>query len=1308
MPKVYLLATVVALVTVGLMLTGCPKRPTVVDINPQFEATPVRGVMPLTVSFNDITDDAKAPIKAWRWDFGDGAKGNGPSPVHEYKVPGVYPVKLTITTSRGEYVALKENFVTVLRAGDFESPDPETNSVSSEGVIITVPAEVSDSVTFGITRELTPLAPEAFEAIILMSDTYTISNNLDSPELFVYDAFERPVPTTISMPLLDKLPVPVLDASALFLLAKMEDGYAIPIPGKVQNNRFIASVLRLPAKARYAVALRPETISDDSRSLEQMYQDRLAADDNWADYWKIVLTKTTVEEIAAAYYGDIEDEESFYRRDFTNAELNDSASVALAVAQAITNILADADMRVPTLVAETDTSGDAYYNIVMYDMQPSYAYDIDSVAETKYYDYFFGHLVVDPAQLLAISIRNLRAAAADPDAVDVKQKLSMASAITEAITKSTYAGYNIPKITTTGGGPFNLPVPADETEDGQVRPVDFMEGLLNGGPIYFAQRVEDTLSTSDVAADNLDFETINEELRKLARGFGENEYALLSDPLFFPYSPDFSNYNVSGQDFFCYLHNDQDFEEPIALLIGTIEAIAAEINDYLEEALYPVGFAQALGGMYTVMDEGITDALAEQANAGETESENLRDFYWKYLKDRAYINSGEALLRPSDVLRPPFSFNADRFSEAATIHIQMNSPTDSFELLPQSYPALNDLLPLSGCAVVLDLHSLTNELVLTFNTTEWSVDEEGYGPAVAIYKDGAAGVELGDTAGIYRDYEIIDTNADGANDTIIVRRLQPKEQGDEECLNRIIVVIGNQNYEDISDVAITVNAYSDLVGAETDVIRRYVYACDPLYEYSLDKTYNLTEQEVSAYILNMTSGAWRSANDIYQTTWRHQVAIVEPNNVRETTAMLVVSGGSIDSELGEEVAILAELARASQSVVALVSGIPKQPVNFSDERRSRSEDAIIAYSYDKYMNSFDMGMPEPNWPVLLPMTRAAVRAMDTVQDFMMKKPGRVRTIDNFVVTGASKRGWTTWLSAVAETMQAEATGGTSRVSAIIPMVIDVLNMPAQIEHHYKAYQGYPLNDSLNGIVEGYSRALQDYVEMDVFDRLDTPAGASLLKIVDPYTYRNILTMPKLIANSTGDQFFLPDSSKFYFDDMQGPNYLHYAANTDHSLTDSLMVDADTLESILAFYRAHVKNMNPATTEPVVIPGYSWEILDNRVEVVEGQNITYARTKITADSMPVDGLIKVWRAYAPNQRDFRLESSQPPLWMDEDVEYDEEAGGWIIEAEIPAVGWQGFFGQMRFEGTAPGADFLFTTPVRVVPDNKYPAPNPERN
>lgn len=57
------------------------------------------------------------------------------------------------------------------------------------------------------------------------------------------------------------------------------------------------------------------------------------------------------------------------------------------------------------------------------------------------------------------------------------------------------------------------------------------------------------------------------------------------------------------------------------------------------------------------------------------------------------------------------------------------------------------------------------------------------------------------------------------------------------------------------------------------------------------------------------------------------------------------------------------------------------------------------------------------------MVQSVVAAMDAVQSYTSS---RGREIGSFVVTGASKRGWTTWLTAAID----------ERVKAIIPMVYD--------------------------------------------------------------------------------------------------------------------------------------------------------------------------------------------------------------------------------------------------------------------------------
>src|SRR4029077_7215459 len=110
----------------------------------------------------------------------------------------------------------------------------------------------------------------------------------------------------------------------------------------------------------------------------------------------------------------------------------------------------------------------------------------------------------------------------------------------------------------------------------------------------------------------------------------------------------------------------------------------------------------------------------------------------------------------------------------------------------------------------------------------------------------------------------------------------------------------------------------------------------------------------------------------------------------------------------------------------------------------------------------------------------------------------------------------------------------------------------------------------------WTPAVGDYTRHKIHERMDTPRNKELLQIEDPYFYRDRLTLPKFIINSAGDQYFPPDSSKFYFDDLKGVKYLRYVPNADHSLRGS-----DARETILAFYRAILKGER--------LPKFTWKM-----------------------------------------------------------------------------------------------------------------------
>jgi PhoPQ-activated pathogenicity-related protein len=419
---------------------------------------------------------------------------------------------------------------------------------------------------------------------------------------------------------------------------------------------------------------------------------------------------------------------------------------------------------------------------------------------------------------------------------------------------------------------------------------------------------------------------------------------------------------------------------------------------------------------------------------------------------------------------------------------------------------------------------------------------------------------------------------------------------------------------------------------------RYVFRPDPNYGYTLVNT--IGGQGYKAFVLEMTSQQWRTAADVDHPIWKHWLMIIQPEQVSASIGFLFINGGSIGSRAPSAVnPAFAAMAVRTHSVVADLRGIPNEPLKFSDETKPRTEDGIIAYSWDKFLKTGD-----ETWPLRLPMTKAAVRAMDTTAAFCGSVERGGVKVDRFVVAGGSKRGWTTWTTAAVD----------DRVIAIVPFVIDVLNNEKSMEHHYRAY-GF------------WAPAIGDYTEMHLQEWAGTPQYKALMKIEDPYSYRDRLAMPKLIVNSTGDQYFLPDSSQFYFDDLKGEKYLRYVPNTKHNLAPS-----DAQETLQAFYES-VLNGAPR-------PRFSWKFEK------DGSVVVHAKDK------PAE--VKLWQATNPKARDFRLDTIGPAYQST--LLAPEKEGLYVGKVAKPAQGWTAYFVELTYPGTGK-YPFKFTTAVRVVPE-----------
>jgi len=416
----------------------------------------------------------------------------------------------------------------------------------------------------------------------------------------------------------------------------------------------------------------------------------------------------------------------------------------------------------------------------------------------------------------------------------------------------------------------------------------------------------------------------------------------------------------------------------------------------------------------------------------------------------------------------------------------------------------------------------------------------------------------------------------------------------------------------------------------------YIQTADPAYSWKVEKT--ILGGGSTTYIIHLTSQKWRDTPEVDRPLWEHWLVVVKPATLKTNKAFIAVSGGGNDRPMPDKAnGAVSQIAEATGSIVAELRTIPNQPLIFNNDGQPRKEDDLIAYGWNKFLETGDA-----TWLPRLPMVKSVVRAMDCLQEWSEKEGAK---IDKFVVAGASKRGWTTWL-----------TGATDpRVEAIIPIVIDVLNAGPSIKHHAAVY-GF------------WATAIGAYYQHKILQRSDHPRLAELYAIEDPYCYVDRLTMPKYIINGSGDQFFCPDSSQFYYDDLKGEKHIRYVPNADHSVDTNF----DSVLSMVAFYQMIIAG-KPR-------PEITWKFDDD------------GSIRVHSDTPPQQVLL--WQATNPNARDFRVATIGKAYTS---TELKPEAdGSWVAHLKKPDMGWTAAFVEFSFDSGGP-FPFKQSTAVRILPD-----------
>jgi len=371
--------------------------------------------------------------------------------------------------------------------------------------------------------------------------------------------------------------------------------------------------------------------------------------------------------------------------------------------------------------------------------------------------------------------------------------------------------------------------------------------------------------------------------------------------------------------------------------------------------------------------------------------------------------------------------------------------------------------------------------------------------------------------------------------------------------------------------------------------------------------------------LEMTSQTWQGRD------WKHHIQVFRaPGAPHPELCLLYNTGG--DASPGNE-ALGKMVANATGCTVAILFNIPNQPLY------GKSEDALIVYSWQKFVETGD-----ENWPLQFPMVKSVLKAMDTIQA-AAKKDGKP-AVSKFIVTGASKRGWTAWLAGAT---------GDKRIAAIAPMVIDMLNMPAQLPHQLEMY----------GTA---SEMVNDYSSGGMLDALSTPKGKRIVEMVDSYSYRAKLTLPKLIVLGTNDPYWSQDSLNLYWDDLTGSKWVLYTPNSGHGLEDGGRVMA----TVAAFTRSI------AAGKPLPAPKWQWSGGTDKatITVAGGTGLKSAR---------------LFRAESAT-RDFRKAK-----WTSEEITVQGTKA--TATATAPAAGFAATFVELTYE--QEGKPYTVSTQIHIL-------------
>ncbi|KAK5584604.1 hypothetical protein RB653_006218 [Dictyostelium firmibasis] len=469
-------------------------------------------------------------------------------------------------------------------------------------------------------------------------------------------------------------------------------------------------------------------------------------------------------------------------------------------------------------------------------------------------------------------------------------------------------------------------------------------------------------------------------------------------------------------------------------------------------------------------------------------------------------------------------------------------------------------------------------------------------------------------------------------------------------------------------VLLLILCITNFVKSESKILKNYVEKKDPNYKWNLNATYD-TNFNSKIYILELTSQQWMKdhSND---SIWKHWLTICVPNDYDSTLKIghLHIIDGMNQNWTTPALQSLSpfsmDICNQTSAITSTLYQVPNQFITFENDGIPRQEDDIVAYTWRKYIDS-----KVSDWVSLLPQTKAGTAAMTAIQEFGKQKS--FYNIEKFVVSGASKRGWTTYGLAMI---------GEKRLAAAVPMVIGVPNLVKDIKEQMISFGNW-------------SWALNSYINQGIPSFFDTEYFKVVTDIVDPINYLDVMeSIPKFIILTVHDEFFVPDSTKFYYNQIKGEKRLALF-QTNHGVSTFKGVSTE----VSKYFKLISKNQQR--------PELTWNIVYS-----SDNNSGTINMKVIKGGTPSKVVVYSVNTFSKTKRDFRMFTcfsdscyqNFTGSWQTHSIDLTSNNSYSFTISKPINGGWTAFYFDVEFKNSNGENIANVNTELAIVP-NLYPFP-----